>query len=267
VRDFPGNSDEQRARDKAIANRVLEARRQYLRSTQTHGSTVPSSDHSSRSSMPKRSHSQVSGGITASQLRTAKRQGRVRIGGYKRGKEALKFIDFTVAGQGTIAVPAVIKDITVIPQGVGQSERIGRKIVFKKIEIRGLLTVSASSDPVRFVLIQDKQTNGAAFTVAEVMDNDYSYLPLNFRERENKERFKLLWDRTVIANAAITGVNHIYKVFKTIKCNIPVVYDATASTGAVATQRINSVRLVTGGFQTTGVIDMVIRVWYTDPGE
>lgn len=182
--------------------------------------------------------------------RTAGYYGRFRgrrTGGGFGGE--LKFLDtgsstlFTTAG-------AVNPNFVVIPQGVGESERIGRKVTIKSIYLKGVIvhnpvTVNSAANTCRIMIIQDKQANGAVFAVTDVLETA-SYLA--HRKLENINRFKILKDTTFSINSnssdgSAPGEAQRPFTYYT-RCNIPIEYDTTASTGAIATQRSNSIALL-----------------------
>lgn len=213
---------------------------------------------------------------------TSSQRGYLRMGGYygrfrgrRTGRNAeLKFLDTSRAAAAVAAAGVVDTNLVVIPQGVGESERNGRKCVIKSIYIRGqwvlpsTVTVADTSEVVRIMCIQDKQANGAVFTVANVL----AAAALNqHKNLENSNRFITLWDQNFALNAGGGGVGaaansaEVCRYFKRyIKCNIPIEYDSTAATGAIATQRSNSIAIVAltqGGLAT---LSYVARVRYSD---
>ncbi len=173
-------------------------------------------------------------------------------GRYSNGGE-LKFHDVdlddaTVAATGTIT-PTII----IIPQGVTENTRVGRKCTIKSIMwhydiVLGAGTASSTtSDIVRMILYLDKQTNGATATALNILQtDDYQ----SFNNLSNSGRFVKLMDKS-IALASMSGSGRgstdtlafgenvrtgaFYK-----KCSIPIEYDDSASTGALTTIRTNN---------------------------
>lgn len=168
-------------------------------------------------------------------------------GRFGKGGE-LKFLDTTLATNTAIPAAGVVHpNLVVVPQGDGQSERTGRKIVVKKIQIRGEFTTTATDvgDGVRILIVQDMQANGAVFTTANVLQTADWRSWINL---ENSDRFKVLYDNTTkLYPGPFDGVDQTqvitpFKVLK--KCSIPIIYDSSATTGAIGTQRSNSIAVL-----------------------
>lgn len=137
-----------------------------------------------------------------------------------------------------------------IPQGVGDKERIGRKIIIRSIDWRVSFelsttgTTSGTTDQVRILLILDRQCNGAAPTVLDILETtDY----LSFYNLANSMRFTVLVDKTFVLNATAAGGDGVGnfdgavvgRSFKThLKCAFPIEYDLV--TGAIAGIRSNN---------------------------
>lgn len=188
----------------------------------------------------------------------------------------LKFFD-TVEPASAVAIAGSIinASLNIVPQDDTQSGRIGRKIVIKKIQMRGQLLLPATtvaadtSDKIRIVMVLDSQTNGAAVAVATITETADINSYLNMA---NSSRFRVLYDKfhtlTASAGGAPTATPSFgavlkhYAFFK--KCNIPIEYDASAATGAVTTQRTNN--LVVFGFTLNNKITnaCTYRIRYDD---
>lgn len=153
--------------------------------------------------------------------------------------------DTSVASAGDIQ-PVLLT----IAQGTTEVTRIGRRIVIRKIQWRFQLQLDATtdqaqtSDVVRVILYQDKQANGAAATVVNILETaDYQ----SFRNLAESQRFNVLMDRTYDLNVPAAGGNgtaiettefvvsdSFYK-----DCAIPIEYNAT--TGAITEIRSNNI--------------------------
>lgn len=114
----------------------------------------------------------------------------------------VKFHDTTfviTALPGGIILPSVCE----VAQGVGSNERIGRKIVVSKVQLYFqsllLLTQNPSQawDQVRFVIYQDKQTNGAAAVPGQLYE---AVDPFAFRNLRFTDRFRILYDQRISIN-------------------------------------------------------------------
>lgn len=200
-----------------------------------------------------------------------------RVGYYGRYRASgrvgeMKFLDTTVA-QTTVAAAGTVlsSSLNVVPQGDQQSERIGRKITIKSIHLRGrsILPAGAAYDTLRLIVYVDTQTNGAAATAADILQGAAPTLE-SFNNMENAGRFRVLKDwyynmnsiNSVGATPDETASARVLKMNK--KCNIPILYDSSATTGAIATQCCNNVGVI--GFSTgQGItVGFVVRIRYSD---
>ncbi len=207
--------------------------------------------------MPKRTYTaeEVRGSKLYKSLHKPKRQRTNGKPAYSRGqyKQSIakerKFFDTDVA-DASVASTLSKTNLNIVPEGVGESERIGRKIIIEAIQVKGDVAITASTTAagsrVRLMLVYDKQTNIAAFgsTVLLTTDAINSYNNLN-----NRKRFKVLWTETIdlsVNGGAASGAAFVmgtqkrsFELYK--KVRIEIEYDAGAQTGAVTTQTSGSV--------------------------
>ncbi len=215
-------------------------------------------------------------GPRAIAIRPAQRGYVRRVGYYgrfTRGGER-KFFN-TVVDDAVVAATMAIVNLTIIPEGNGESERIGRKITITKISVLYSMQLpaataqGASSDTMRCMLVQDKQTNGAQFAATDLIDLD------NFNEFNNlanSKRFKILYKQEFNFNsggAVATGAAFAFAEFRhylrmTKKVNIPIEYDNSANDGTIGTVRSNNIYWVTQS--ESGLVAAVgrVRLRYTD---
>ena len=166
----------------------------------------------------------------------------------------LKFFDtdvnFTV--DATPEVPAT-GQLCLIPQGVTESTRVGRKCCIKSIQINGLLqqtpaAATSSASLISIVMVQDTQANGAAAAPADVYDIGGTVLPVSVRNIENSSRFKILkrWDVVLSSSAGVSAAynNVLRKWDFYTKCTIPLEFSST--TGAIGELKTNNVFLLAG---------------------
>lgn len=174
---------------------------------------------------------------------------RYRAAPARRGE--LKYFDTSIT-DAVITAAMTAVNIVLIPQNDTSTGRDGRKITVRSISIRNryILEAPAAASNTHAILrigvIQDSQTNGAAFTGANVLLNDDYVSP---RNRENGSRFRWLAAKDIemqsqgAVPSAAAGVWAEQAALWThrIRCNIPIEYDNTAATGALTTQRGNSI--------------------------
>ncbi len=185
------------------------------------------------------------------------RKGYDRTGGFygrmSSGRE-MKFHDVdvddvAVAAGGTISASSV----NLIAQGVTESQCLGRKCTIRSIGWRWVISlleedavpIPAAPDEVRVVMYLDRQCNGAAATVTDILE---SANHLSFNNLANKSRFLKLYDQEftlnfnglasdgagVVSAGQVDVTGSFYK-----KCNIPLEFDST--TGALTEIRSNNI--------------------------
>jgi len=155
---------------------------------------------------------------------------------------------FTTAGAATL--------MNGIAAGTDFTDRIGRKVILKSLFFRFYIVPedqSIADNPLRIMLVYDRQTNGAAPAVLDVLKeaNPMSQLNLN-----NRDRFQVLWDKSIIvpflSNTATQSVcggqtTFIGKKFK--RLNHEMIFGGTAAT--VASIQTGSIYLITVGFSAS----------------
>lgn len=168
--------------------------------------------------------------------------------------DELKFFDTDVNTTYDL-VPEVMPtgQLCLIPQGVTESTRVGRKCVIKSIQIDGAIThtpaaSATASGVVTMMLVWDKQTNGAAATLTDIYSSFSGSLTQCVRNLDNLERFVVLkrWDIVINSPAGVTTAynNVTKKVTYYTKCNIPLEFSST--TGAITELKTNNVFLIGG---------------------
>jgi len=174
----------------------------------------------------------------------------------------LKFFDTALAWNvdATGEVPAT-GQLVLIPQGVTESTRVGRKCVIKSIYIKATLSfapgvTATTSGTSAIVLVQDTQCNGAAAAVTDVYTG--TNIPIAMHNLANSQRFKVIktlkfswtpgnWNGTGFAN-----VSRNFSYYK--KLNIPLEFSGT--TGAITELRSNNLFLISGT-EFAGMDDLV----------
>lgn len=185
--------------------------------------------------------------------RTAGYYGRFRGRSAATGEKKFfdtRFAETVVASTGAITNPS----LNLIPQGTTESDRIGRKCNIKNIHIKGELkfpnsaVAGSTADRIRIIIYQDKQTNGATATVANILDNTVGGALIDsFRNLSESGRFYILMDRTMDLVAQSGGAPNAGENFGEVKkswrfnktCNMPLEFSST--TGAITEIRSNNI--------------------------
>lgn len=146
--------------------------------------------------------------------------------------------------------------LCLIPQGTGESQRVGRKVTVTSIYINGAIGFAPgagaiSSDIATIYVVLDTQCNGAAAAVTDVLTG--TNVVTAMVNMDNSARFRIL-KKFVIPMQSTAGVTTAYgQQYLPInwysRCNIPL--DYSADTGAIGEIRSNNIFLVAGSFGAT----------------
>jgi len=172
--------------------------------------------------------------------------------GTRRDTKERKVIDVaktTVACDTTGAVTA----LNLVAVGTDFTDRIGRKITMKSIQLRALLVPQDSTvvdGLARVILVYDAQSNGAALpAITDILTAATSLSSLNLN---NRDRFKVLMDKQfamgnqdLTAGQAVAGSPSIHQFKKFKRCNLQVIFNTT--TAVIAAISSGSLLLVTIG--------------------
>lgn len=191
--------------------------------------------------------------------------------------QELKFLDTAVSftADATAEIPAT-GQLNLVPQNDTQSGRDGRKIIIKSIQLHGkaVQVPGAGAQPndiLTMYVVQDTQCNGAAATVADDNTGIFTAAAADLSQAvrclANTDRFRILkkfqmnFDEKAGATTAYPNMYKVINWYK--KCNIPIEFDASATTGAITTIRSNNVFLVAGtatGSDDTISVIMTARI-------
>ncbi len=205
-----------------------------------------------------------------------------RTGGYYgrfAGRNAeLKFHDVDLDDVIIAAGSNITPSINIIPQGVKENERVGRKCTIKSINwvgtlalpVRDAQALPSPGDEIRIILYLDKQANGAAATRPDLLSSPNTD---SFRNLANSSRFQFLYDKVWLldygslasdtdAVVSSNGVQKRLKFYK--KVNIPIEYDNTADTGVLTTIRQNNLGVLLEGSQSVCGLTSKFRLRFSD---
>lgn len=168
----------------------------------------------------------------------------------------LKFVDTDVGtALGTLTAVMEFANISVVPQGTTEGQRLGRKCLVKGISFQGSLTLPAAtgtgptSELVKLSIVLDRQVNKAQFAATDLLETDTIFA---FKNLANKDRFRTLWTHTyelqagggVATGAAFAFSEDVLSVQAHVRCNIPLEYDNTDTDGAIDTETSNGLTLI-----------------------
>ncbi len=189
---------------------------------------------------------------------------------YVKPSQESKFLDGTIS-LGVAATGGLVEDsLCHIPQGINESQRIGRTVTIHNIHIKGtykfLEDATESADQCRFILYIDHQANGATASITDILETAHER---SFRNLANSGRFTVLRDDYFVMNALTADAASNYgTVFRALNFNwyskegVKIEFNSTA--GAITELRSNNIGLLwVNGTGTVG-LDADYRVRYTD---
>ncbi len=128
-------------------------------------------------------------------------------------QEEQKFFDGSVVVAGIPIAGQIVDSINLVRQGIGEQQRIGRRLLIKSLSFRITLTLNstagtATQDTVRIVTYLDKQANGSAPTVGTLLQ---TAVRESFNNLSNKNRFTTISDIVLPLNSiAHDGVASLF---------------------------------------------------------
>lgn len=157
----------------------------------------------------------------------------IAVGGWAKpsfGGE-LKFVDTSFSSDpaaGSVAFTAgtLLNSLDV---GAGGSQRVGRKVTIKSLLIRyqnKLAPTSVGGSPIRILVVYDKQANGAAPAITDILLTDSANSPNNIG---NSDRFVTLSDQITMPVSTGGEFQVSDVIFK--KLNLETMFNANTDGG------------------------------------
>lgn len=207
----------------------------------------------------------------------------LRSGGYTPNAHERKVFDITNTIYQANSTPSVVNQFA-MTQGTDFNQRIGRKVIIKSIQCRGmcvgegakaLAMVGAAAQYIRCIMLVDMQPNGSLPTAANILASATD--PTSFMNLDNRDRFKVIWDKKFVLDPFIfqTGTNLGYSCSNQIKqfdiykkCNIEVIFN-NVNGGTIADIQSGSIIFLSlgttaAGLNTDANIIMSTRLRYLD---
>lgn len=163
-----------------------------------------------------------------------------------------KFIDssFTLSlpfGATTWVAPAPASLVNGLVPGSAATQRIGRRVTFRSIYIRGKLAFGASvtnSCQARYLVVYDKQSNATAFNTTDLLLNDDYLSPNNI---SNKDRFVVLADKVTASVDAAQTKQISFKCYKKIRLDTMYNTGTAGTIGDITSGAIYVIAAQSGG--------------------
>lgn len=193
----------------------------------------------------------------------------------------------TTWGANTIRDPTTLNTLCCPQVGAAVNQRIGREIKVHKIKIQGYVNVPSqsaqnngdNSSAVRFILVQDMQTNATQMTSAQLLtDQAGADTTIHaFQNINNFGRFRVLKDKKItISDMTLTGspttgdvvqsgFKRNFKINHVFKDPVPVRFNGTNG-GTIADIIDNSFHFIIGTDQVAlaPTVSYVCRVCYKE---
>jgi len=189
-------------------------------------------------------------------------------GGLLEGDYKVKDIHLTGTDYLTVTVQTTL--LNGIARGDDDGQRNAREIYMKDVGIQGY-ALNRIASPARtlgrILLVYDRQCNGAALTLAQLIgDAPPTHINTMFQYtlRENRRRFVVLKDWRV--NIGVTGTFEAYSLIDwKVDLNLPVEYNS-GDAGTVADITTGSLYLVSfgSGVANSASFDLYVRLRYFD---
>jgi len=170
-----------------------------------------------------------------------------------------------------------VQHINIIPQGAAVTQRVGKKVVMTGLQVRGRITnttLTGGCVNAALIVIYDKRPTGALPTIATILA---SASPFSMNNDDGSGRFSIIrrWDITMNGGNLATTKSQTSN--STVNLNDgggnwtdmkarPVVFTATAATGAIGTIEEGAlywVAITDSGASTCDVVGQV-RVRFLD---
>jgi len=159
-----------------------------------------------------------------------------------------------------------IAQLNIVPRGASQSERVGKKIMMKSLQIRGLVQSDAAATLTQsaWMIVYDRRPGGALPFVTDILN---TISPNSFLNDAASARFKILyrWSNVSLGNAgALTTDSTAYNIdlYLKIKGKSRYTTYANLGTGAIGDVDQGALYLVTVGASVAGASDAVIQLGF-----
>lgn len=182
-----------------------------------------------------------------------------------------KFVDTT--SSPVFDTTGTIKLLATVPVGPGANERIGKKINWKSLQVRGRILAGSTgtvADP-SLLIVYDKRPTGTLPAITDILESAQSKA-LNNAQNENRFRILRRFDWAMAGNSTTpaTGTEVVSADFFLPLKGLVAEYKSALSTGtgAIADIDTGALYLVTVGSNGAGTAapsgDLTFRVRYED---
>lgn len=170
----------------------------------------------------------------------------------------LGFLDYPGAGGSTAVLDTTgsVVLLNVVPQGAGVSERVGKKIAMKSMQMRATMKANSAAvaTKVAFIIVYDKRPTGALPAVTDIL---VAVDPHSMANDANVGRFKILKRCEAVLHGNENAVGNVTDTSSVDASFFLSLRDATtvykaAGTGAIGDIEEGALYLVTLGDKAAG---------------
>ncbi len=202
--------------------------------------------------------------------RTRRRRRRTRTTALKAVRRLARFVDtelhqtvFVDIANNIIGGTAEFLPLINVAQGDNDTNRTGIAIALRNYEIRCLVERGNSDNCIRFILLSDRQTNGAQPLIADILEitTGNEETMVSPMENDNKRRFRILRDQT---RSVSVGTSETFCFRMAGKVSNKVMFEGVSpNLGDVVSGMLWLVLLSTGaGGAASPSVTTVSRVWF-----
>lgn len=203
-------------------------------------------------------------GTKGSFKRTAYKRKNPKISLFQDVKKSMEYkavdtaqVDATLAASvNTFSAPVALNAMS---QGTTSGTRVGRRITMKSFQYRlqfsAATGASANPNPIRVLVVYDKQSNGAAAAATDILTTNTFVSPINLN---NSDRFIVISDLIHESGAAGPSTGDCYR-----KLSLEAIYGGNA--GTIADINTGAVLLMVASTGSASVTyNLYPRIRYTD---
>lgn len=184
-----------------------------------------------------------------------------------RPKAEFKFVDNEIVVDLN-STPSITL-LNAMASGAAVNEHVGREVLLKSIQANLVATATATtglSQVARIMLVYDRQSNGAAPTITDILTNSNVHAVRNLN---NRHRFKIFWDQMVVLPNRVTATESgqlelVLRYYRKLRHPQTFNSTATAVQGAITTGSLFLVclgELASGATDGTMTGEIRIRFW------
>lgn len=180
----------------------------------------------------------------------------------RSNRRSIEVKEITNQSTGSVSSTGSVTSMTAIAEGDDLSQRTGRKVQLKSIQIRGFLTntdlTNADASIVRMMIVRDNTYKSTAPLIADILQNSVPYA-LRTQEPEKKKAYTVLYDK--LMGVDLNSRNQIiFEKYK--KVSGEVIFDGTSS--ATGNKGGLYLLLVSNRSSDLPICNLQVRVRYTD---